>query len=577
LIRILVYYLKLDGEIKNEFNLKNTFAGGKSTLFLKFKEVLQDQKGYLSSDNNPPKYLGNDQNYFIRYKFEANNNFRIGFTAEKDFGERFFNAGSKRGFDFYSGYMSIDHVGKYIEKIVIGDYSISLGQGLILQNNFGAGKSAFVMNIKSGGKPIKPYSSVNESNYFRGAAIHLNLKPNINMVFFGSQKNIDGTIINEETNPNNQFENITTIARSGYHRTASEIEKQGNIIQQNAGTKFGIQFSQLRINFQHVIYKFNLPFTKSDDLYKKYQFSSSQLQNSSIDYNYHWKNLNLFGEIARSDNNAYAQLHGLLLPLDRRVDMSLSYRNYNEKYQVLEGNSFSEGSQPINEKGLYWAIEARPNNFWKLSSYVDYWTNPWLRYRVDAPAKGKEFLFRAEYTIRRKFSAYLQFRSEQKMQNANLINNKIDPILPINTERMRIHFQSKISKEIELRSRAEMAWHRFNKTSSTGYLIYQDLIYKPIMKPISLSMRYSIFDTKSFDTRIYSYENDILYEFAIPFVYGSGQRYYCNLRYRPLRNLTLEARYAATKYNRQAKIGSGNDEIIGNLKSDVKIQMRVEF
>ena len=47
----------------------------------------------------------------------------------------------------------------------------------------------------------------------------------------------------------------------------------------------------------------------------------------------------------------------------------------------------------------------------------------------------------------------------------------------------------------------------------TGYLIYQDVVYKPKSSPFSFSFRYGLFDTDSYNSRIYAYENDILYVF----------------------------------------------------------------
>ncbi len=576
IIGLLRFYVVLEEEIKNKFNFRQALKNGENILFVKYKDVIQNQKGYTLNSKGEIPYKGNDKNYFLRYKYQSNNNFKIGFTAEKDYGEPFFNGANKQGFDFYSGYLSIDNVNKVFKKIIVGDYSISLGQGLILQNNFGAGKSAFVMNIKSGGQSIKPYSSVNESNYFRGVALQMNLDSKTSLLFFGSFKKID-TGVSIDSIDDQGFENITSIARSGYHRTTSEIANKGNNNQANIGLKIGRKFGDLNVNAQHVIYDFSLPFDSKTELYRKYAFTNKRLMNSSIDYNYQYKNLNVFGEIARSDNGGIAQLHSLLLPLDRKLDMSFSYRNYGADYQVIEANAFGEASQPVNEKAIYWAVEARPSNKWKFSAYVDLWKNPWLRYRVDAPSNGKEILFRIEYNIKRKFNAYLQFRTEDKPLNANIENAKIDPTLSSRANRLRINFQNKVSKEIELRSRAEYVWNSFNNKNEKGYLIYQDLIYKPIMKPLSFTLRYALFDTDGFNTRIYTYENDILYEFAIPFLAGNGQRSYINLRYRPLGDITLEARYALTRYERSQIIGSGNDAIEGKVRSDVKFQIRYQF
>jgi hypothetical protein len=578
LIEILRYFLVVEEEIKNKFNIKSIGIGGKSNLYLKYKDVIQPQKGYLADPkkNNEVPFLGNDQHYFMRYKYESNNNFRIGFTAEKDYGEPFFKGRNKNGFDFYSGYVSMENISRKVNRIIIGDYTISMGQGLILQNNFGAGKSALVMNIKANSKTLKPYSSVNESNYFRGIAIELSPSSYTKATIFFSQKNIDGTI-NQDSSEVESFESISSIIRSGLHRTNGEFDKKNSATQTNYGLKTTWTYNRLRLGANYVGYQFSNPFPTPTSLYRKFNFASDQLNNISLDYNYNILNLNLFGEIARSDNGAVARNHGLLLPLHKRIDVSAMYRDYAYTYQVLEANAFGEASQPINEKGIYIGLETRPSNTWKFSGYVDLWRHPWLRYRVDAPSSGKEYLVRAEYNIKRKFNAYVQYRLEQKGINQFSPENKLDIVGIHQSHRLRGHMSTKVNKELEISSRAEATWYKKGVTSSKGFLIYQDFKFKPIDFPISVIMRYCLFDTDNFDTRIYTYENDVLYEFSFPFFYGSGQRAYTHLRYRLARNIMIEGRYSITKYDRLKIIGSGNDEIKGDTRSDVKLQIKYSF
>ena len=93
--------------------------------------------------------------------------------------------------------------------------------------------------------------------------------------------------------------------------------------------------------------------------------------------------------------------------------------------------------------------------------------------------------------------------------------------------------------------------------------------------PLTVSARYMLFETEGFNSRIYSYENDLLYEFALPFVSGSGQRFYTNLRYKFNERLTGEFRYSITKYNDQQIISESSvNEIEGNQKSEIKLQLK---
>jgi len=115
------------------------------------------------------------------------------------------------------------------------------------------------------------------------------------------------------------------------------------------------------------------------------------------------------------------------------------------------------------------------------------------------------------------------------------------------------------------------------ETNDNGYLIYQDVIYKPDKLPLALAIRYSIFDTDSWDSRIYAYENDVLYGFSIPAFYSKGMRSYLNLKYSIAKNVDFWFKYAITRYFDKDTIGTGLTEIQGNTKSEVKVQFRFKF
>jgi hypothetical protein len=104
-------------------------------------------------------------------------------------------------------------------------------------------------------------------------------------------------------------------------------------------------------------------------------------------------------------------------------------------------------------------------------------------------------------------------------------------------------------------------------------MMYADASYKPFGKPISLNMRLLYYETDSYDSRIYTYENDVLYSFSIPAFYGKGFRYYLNLNYDVSKKITTWFRLAQTVYSNQTIIGSGLDEIQGNKKTEVKFQV----
>ena len=492
---------------------------------------------------------------------------------EKDPGEQLFGA-SKYGFDFYSFFMYAKNINKTFSIVSLGDFAVSMGQGLILHNDFGAGKSSFVMNVKRSGRTIRPYSSVNEVNFFRGGGTVINLGKNMQVAAFASYKPIDASV-QQDTIENSDFDSFGSIRFDGFHRTTTELANKNTIHQTNAGVKLEFKKRDLKLAFNGLYTGFDAPLVRTDDLYRKYLFSGTSLLNGSVDYSWRIRNLTFFGEHAMSGNGASAKIHGLLMGLDKRLDVSLVYRDYAPDYQVLNANAFAEASNPVNEKGFYIGMDIRPFKSITISTYADIWSNPWVAYRRDAPADGKEFLIKLAYTQKRKMDFYVQYRYEQKQVNSS--NESIIDYPETQTlQRLRFHLSYKLNKEWELRDRAEFSF--FTKsTSSRGFLMYQDVMYKPIAKPFSFTARYAIFDINSFDARIYAYENEILYEFYIPFFQNRGSRFYINTRYRIGKNYTWEFRVGRTFLQNVDGIGSGNDFINGQARTEIKTQLKIRF
>ena len=560
----------------SDYNLdfKDALRNGTSTLFLKAKRVLEDRKGFLPGADGTRPYLGGPNHIYVRYRYEFGQLLKAGITMEKDPGEPFLKENNKYGFDFYSFFLFAKDINKTFNTVSLGDYAVSMGQGLILHNDFGAGKSSFVMNVKKAGRMLRPYSSVNEVNFFRGAGTVINVAKSLQVAAFVSYKPTDASV-DRDTIDNNDFDSFGSIRFDGFHRTETEVNNKNSLYQTNVGIKFEYKIRDFKIAANSLYTGFDANFVREEALYRKYLFRGKTLINSSIDYSWRFKNLTFFGEGAISDNGGKAQIHGLLMGLDKRMDISAVFRNYEPDYQVFNANAFGESSQPVNEKGFYIGMELRPFKNITISSYADIWTHPWLGYRRDGPADGKEFLIKLAYTQKRKMDFYIQYRFEKKQIN-NSTENIIDyPEYQI-LQRLRLNLSYKITKEWDIRNRAEFSL--FEKSSqSRGNLFYLDLIYKPISKPLSFTARYAIFDINSFDARIYAYENDLLYEFFIPFYQNRGSRFYINTRYKIGRNYTWEFRIGKTYFDNKNTIGSGNDIINGNIRTEIKTQLKIRF
>lgn len=550
-------------------NIADRIKSADHELIIRSQRILEDLKG--SRDDNG--FLGDPYRHFLRYRLNQRQNLKIGFQAEKDVGEEFFKGSNGRGFDFYSFYFSVRDVNNKIKSVHLGDFTVSMGQGLIVHNQFGAGLTSFTTNIKKGNRTFSTYTSRNEVDFFRGGAIEYSLDQDVTVGLFASRNAIDGTL--RDRDDDDVFESFSSINNSGNHRTNLEVAKKNQIKRNSIGGTLEYSKKHAQVSINVLTEHFDKTFSKTQRPDNIFFPEQATFFNASVDYSYRLKNLNLFGESAYGNSGGTAHLLGALIGLDRKLDLSLLYRNYSPRYFAIDPNSFGQGSTGNNEKGIYLGMELRPVKNLFINAYADYWANPWLRFRVDSPGKGNEYLVKISYLKKRKFTSYILFKTESKPRNSQ-IESAIDFTIPQRTSRLRLQFNNQINATWELRNRLELSFYKNDIEDRRGLVIYQDFLFKPQDFPLSFTTRIMWFDIQDFDARIYAYENDVLSEFSIPFFVGKGLRYYINLRLRHYR-YTFELRAAHTRFRDTETIGSGLTEIDGNHQTLVKAQVRIRI
>lgn len=454
---------------------------------------------------------------YFRYKYQYRHLLQYGLVGERD-------AGEKSLIDFYSAHLFARNIG-IIKSLAIGDYTLNLGQGLIHWQSQAFRKSASVLNIKRQSEIIKPYHSAGEFNFQRGVAVTVR-KNNYEATVFGSLRKLTANKDVDQT----LGEVITSINTSGLHRTAAEIEKKNNVSLLSYGGNVKYVLNKGHVGINAISYQYSLPLLKRDEAYNLFALRGNNWMNYSLDYSYTWKNFHLFGEFAKSSNSGMATINGVMSSLNNQLDITIVHRNIAPRYQSIYGNAFTENTMPTNESGFYLGVSAKPVHAWRIDFYSDVFKFPWLKYRVDAPSYGLQYLFQFTWKPSRQVEFYSRFRFKSKLLNVEAAERRY----PENRvqENWRAHISIQVSKTISLRARAESCWFRKHETelAETGYILYSDIIYKPMNKWYSANARIQFFECESFDTRIYAYENDLLFSSSIPFLYNNGMRTYLNMR-----------------------------------------------
>ncbi len=557
--------------LKDELNLRKLSFGniskfGKNDLIIRFAQTLEQQKGYTDLPGN--RYLGSPDKLQLRYKFLLVDVFAANLTIDKDAGEKRFD----KRLDFLSGNISFYKLG-IVKKLVIGDYNLQFGQGMTLWSGFAFGKGPDVTSVAKKDLGLRRYSSTNEYSFFRGISATIALTRSVMLTPFVSLRKLDA---NQDIGPNGEVVQAT-INQTGLHRTETEIANRNSLSQQIFGAVLEYKTDNLAIGGIAYHTKFGDSFVTQKAVYDRYSFIGSDLTNLGIHYNYSVKNFYLFGELAKSLNGGLGSVNGILASLSPAVSATALYRNYSKDYHSFYNQAISEATEAANEEGLYLGLNVVPNKQWAFAVYSDYFKFPWLKFRIDAPSKGNEILAQLAYTPTKTFKILARFKTENKQQNTDL-DVPIKFLDDVKKESYRLSINWLLSKTFSFQNRVEVSQYKKGEVPREfGYLIYQDVDYRPPASKLSANLRVAYFNTPSYNSRIYAYEDDVLYSFAFGIYNGNGFRTYVNLKYNLLKNLNIWARYGVFFYKDVTTVGSYLDEIQGNKKSELKLQMRYQF
>jgi len=562
-----------------KINFKDIFKNGKKNLLIYYSSILEEQKGYSSISEeellkNPnQRYLGSPFRLYTKFKYNYKNYIQFGITADKDAGEEFFKGSQEKGFDFYSAHISIKN-DTWLKLLVIGDFQAQFGQGLTLWSGLSFSKSYDVFSIKKFPQGIKPYSSTNEYGFLRGVGTTLRYKM-LDFSLIISSKKIDANIGEIDTNTS-KINYVTSFQESGYHRTYSELSDKNAISENILGGNILLNNKQLQIGLTAYQGKYSSPIIKNSELYNKFEFIGNSNTNWGANFNYLLLPFSLFGEMSFSQNMKKAYLIGIQTNIDNRMLISLLYRNYDKEFQNIKSAAFGENTKNSNENGIYIGSEIYLARKWTLSTYCDFFEFPWLSYQNNSPSVGSEYLVKVDFNYSRKLNFYFSFREKNKTKN-----NSASYVIkqPESTRKRNLRFNVSLNPLDDLWLNSRLEWCIFEKEKfydNDGFLIYQDFSYKFQKYPVKVSARYAIFDTDSYDERIYAYENDVLYSFSIPSYYYKGSRICLLVKLDLNKNTDLWFRFSQTYYINQNLISSGLDEIKGNTKSEIKMQLIIK-
>lgn len=546
-------------------------------LLFRHDRTLESKRGYRpKSEGEPPPYAGSPDRWYLRYRVAHSKDFSLGFTMEKDAGEKFRWSPANRqyGPDFFSFHFSLQNRGR-LKHLTVGDYRIQLGQSLLLSAGFQVGKgSETTATVRRNTLGPVPYTSVLESGFFRGVAATLKFN-RWELTPFLSYKKIDANVRAADT-LDNQESYVSSLLASGYHRTQSELAGRKAIGEFVGGNHLAYQSrnKRLSLGFTGLYTRFGKDFIRTKSDYNQFFFRGKENWNLGANAHYNLQNFSFFGEIASARSGGIGFVGGWVASFARQVQMSMLFRHFGRDFHSFYGNPFAETSGAINETGIYWGIKYSPSRQWVFVGFYDLFRFPWLRFQADAPSQGREALLRATWKISKKIKLYAQFRNEARARNQTANTGNTDFLETAIKRQWRLNVQYRAERIISLQTRWQFSNYQ-QASYSEGMVLLQDLNFD--FGKLRIGGRVALFDTDDFQNRQYVYEKNVLYAFSFPAYYGQGIRRYFLFRYKVNKKLEFWAKYALSQYEGRKSISSGNERIEGNVRTDFRWQVRYRF
>ena len=263
---------------------------------------------------------------------------------------------------------------------------------------------------------------------------------------------------------------------------------------------------------------------------------------------YNWGKVEVWGEVAAShaEHWGWGTIMGVRVNPISDLNLLAIYRYYSPEYNNIYANALSSKTRVYNEHGGYLGVEYNRLKNWQLSLFGDVWK------------EGYETMAQADFLSPKDNKMHMRLRAKRKNE-IDTYSARWNGMWDLGAWRLKTQIDANMVY-------AKEKW-------SYGFSVFQDVEYRFVKVPIVLQFRAQAFDAREWNNRVYMYENDVLYAYAIPFVYGLGGRFWLNARYKINDTFALYLRVSETVY--QGAWAAAHDK--KHTRTDVHALLRVKL
>ena len=490
-------------------------------------------------------YRGDPLYHRIRYQTGNSGHFKAGLRIEKDAGERFY--------DSYGVYAMLRDVG-ILDRVVVGDYRIGFGEGLVMGGSTWSSKSAPPLKTQGG---IRPMTGMDEVSFLRGAAATLALGKHIRLSAFGSYRKRDATLTKDGE--------VQTLLASGYHRTATEWERKRNVGSTVLGGNVEWYNKGFHLGATGYWQKFSRNLNPGTQTYRAIYPKGDAFGTGGINYGYTRYRFSFGGETAYSTaGGGWATINRASWSIGRNYVLSAVQRFYAYQYYSFYSSALAENSNAQNESGVLLHLQAEPLAGLQITTYADFFHNPWPRYRMTHSSTGQDFMLQGVYALSRQHTLLVRYQLKRKENG-----DRMEP-----HHRVKLQWTFEPSKRLRLQTTA--SYH--GVLDSKGFMLTQNVRYAMGKPNLTLNGQLGYFNTDDYLSRIYVYQPALYSSVSSASYFGHGMMGVLTCRWKSKNEkLWLEARYGLLRYFDRDEQGTGLQRILSPWKNDLSFQLRLKI
>lgn len=529
-------------------------------MAVRYRQVLQQNVGLIKD-----VYPGHASENYLRYRMQGEGKLFAGLTMQRDPGEQLLSPQNTPEFlSIHAEYRGK----KTIRNIVVGDFSAEFGQGLTLWNSLAFNKSADALNIVRFGRGLRHYTGTDENRFLRGAGATLNFGKFDVMAFY-SLNRADANVAGADSTSA-----ATSLQTSGLHRTVAEIEDRHSQHIQITGTHVEWKPARLRLGFSAISTQFKYPLQPANRPENAQRFSGSELFHTSLDWKYLYGRVFFFGEAGYEWlNQRTALTTGMQIQAADALQYVVQYRLLQSGWYAPFIAPFSETGRD-GEQGMYIGLNWQlPKNL-RLALFADHFQYLWLRSTLNRPGNGADYMVQLNYQPYN-FAAYVRVRYQlrpETIAGTEIIREAVD------TKRLSVrgHTNIPVTQTLNVQLRAEWVQYSHEQRMENGLLSFVSISWR-IAEKWQIKARYTLFDTKSYASAIWAYEDDVPYSYSVPAFFYGGAKWYAVVSWQALKNMEFWLRFSNAWLPEQTSLGSGLDQIPDNRRTEIKLMARVNF